>query len=585
MECRRKKIVSEVLWFFSIFILVIYPLRHIGTGVDLWDGGYNYANFRYSGLEYMDPMWFFATWLANQWGAFLTRLPMGNSVLGMNIYTGLTVSLMAAVSYFFCVKRLRIPAWLVFLGEMAAISICWAPTAVLYSYLTYAFLLIGTILLYQGLTLDKKGYLIAAGAVLGLNVGVRFSNLVQAGLILALWFYGFICRKSLLKTGKETGLCILGYFCAFGGYLVLMSVLYGFSDYWNGILRLFQMTEHASDYTPASMLLGMVWAYYDCTYWLKRFLLIGVGGTAICLLLPSGWKRIKQLLCVAITVAVMLWLMQKGFYSRDYATYNAIYAPCVIVLTMAICLSLFLILSRKTSKEDKLLASFVIITVLITSLGGNNAIYSSINNMFLVLPCFLGMVWKFCRERNAIYYFPVKCMIVLSLFFLGMQSVGFGAAFVYEEATGGREMTCKVQDIPTLQGISTESGKADELMTLYQYLKENELTGKECLLYGQIPGISYYMELPPAINIWSDLRSYSLETMEQDMQRLEEEIKKGGQKPLIILEASCAQYMLDGDPDLFQEETAEKKLQLIMEFMDRYYYKKTFSNNKYVVYE
>lgn len=584
MECRRKK-VSRVLWFFSIFILVIYPLRHIGTGVDLWDGGYNYANFRYCGLKYMDSMWFFATWLANQWGALLTKLPMGDTVLGMNVYTGLTISLMAVLSYFFCVKRLKVPAWLAFLGEMAAISICWAPSAVLYSYLTYAFLLVGTILLYQGLTLDKKGYLIAAGAVLGLNVGVRFSNLVQAGLILALWFYGFICSKKVAEILKETGFCILGYAGAFGGYLVLMSALYGFSDYVNGILRLFQMTEHAADYTPASMLLGMVWAYYDCTYWLKRFALIAIGGIVICLILPSGWKRAKQILCAAITVPVMLWLMQKGFYSRDYATYNAIYAPCVIVLTMAIGLSLLQMFSRKVSKEDKLFAALVVITILITSLGGNNAIYSSINNMFLVLPGFLGMVWRFCRDRNAIYYFPVKCMILLSLFFLGMQSIRFGAVFVYEEATGGRELTVKVEGIPVLQGISTGSGKADNLMTLSQYLEANELTGRECLLYGQIPGISYYMDLPPAINIWSDLRSYSLETMEQDMQHLEERIRGGQEKPLIILEASYAQYILEGNPELFQEEMTEKKLQLIMEFMDKYHYEKTFSNSKFVVYE
>lgn len=584
MECRRKK-VSRVLWFFSIFILVIYPLRHIGTGVDLWDGGYNYANFRYCGLKYMDSMWFFATWLANQWGALLTKLPMGDTVLGMNVYTGLTISLMAVLSYFFCVKRLKVPAWLAFLGEMAAISICWAPSAVLYSYLTYAFLLVGTILLYQGLTLDKKGYLIAAGAVLGLNVGVRFSNLVQAGLILALWFYGFICSKKVSEILKETGFCILGYAGAFGGYLVLMSALYGFSDYVNGILRLFQMTEHAADYTPASMLLGMVWAYYDCTYWLKRFALIAIGGIVICLILPSGWKRAKQILCAAITVPVMLWLMQKGFYSRDYATYNAIYAPCVIVLTMAIGLSLLQMFSRKVSKEDKLFAALVVITILITSLGGNNAIYSSINNMFLVFPGFLGMVWRFCRDRNAIYYFPVKCMILLSLFFLGMQSIRFGAVFVYEEATGGRELTVKVEGIPVLQGISTGSGKADNLMTLSQYLEANELTGRECLLYGQIPGISYYMELPPAINIWSDLRSYSLETMERDMQHLEERIRGGQEKPLIILEASYAQYILEGNPELFQEEMTEKKLQLIMEFMDKYHYEKTFSNSKFVVYE
>lgn len=43
----------------AIVILAFYPLRHIGWGLDLWDTGYNYANFQYMGTRHMDPMWFF----------------------------------------------------------------------------------------------------------------------------------------------------------------------------------------------------------------------------------------------------------------------------------------------------------------------------------------------------------------------------------------------------------------------------------------------------------------------------------------------------------------------------------------------
>ncbi|MGN1147790.1 MAG: hypothetical protein ACI4TB_05170, partial [Lachnospiraceae bacterium] len=91
-------------------ILLLYPLRHIHWGLDLWDTGYNYANFRYMGLEHMDPMWFFSTYLANAVGHLLTFLPGGHTVLFMNLYTGLFVSLLAVLAYWFCTKRLEIPA-------------------------------------------------------------------------------------------------------------------------------------------------------------------------------------------------------------------------------------------------------------------------------------------------------------------------------------------------------------------------------------------------------------------------------------------------------------------------------------------
>lgn len=48
------------LWeFVFVAVLVLYPLRHIAWGLDLWDTGYGYANFEYMGTRHMDPMWLF----------------------------------------------------------------------------------------------------------------------------------------------------------------------------------------------------------------------------------------------------------------------------------------------------------------------------------------------------------------------------------------------------------------------------------------------------------------------------------------------------------------------------------------------
>ena len=39
-----------------VVILAFYPLRHVTWGLDLWDTGYNYANFAYMGTKHMEPM-------------------------------------------------------------------------------------------------------------------------------------------------------------------------------------------------------------------------------------------------------------------------------------------------------------------------------------------------------------------------------------------------------------------------------------------------------------------------------------------------------------------------------------------------
>ena len=100
---------SNLLENLFIVILSFYPLRHMGWGLDLWDTGYNYANFQYMGTEHMDPMWLFSTYLANVAGSWLTGLPGADTLRGMNLYTGLFVSVLALTGYFFCTRKLKMP--------------------------------------------------------------------------------------------------------------------------------------------------------------------------------------------------------------------------------------------------------------------------------------------------------------------------------------------------------------------------------------------------------------------------------------------------------------------------------------------
>ena len=60
--------------FVFVAVLVLYPLRHIAWGLDLWDTGYGYANFEYMGTRHMDPMWLFSTYLTTVIGHCLSLL-------------------------------------------------------------------------------------------------------------------------------------------------------------------------------------------------------------------------------------------------------------------------------------------------------------------------------------------------------------------------------------------------------------------------------------------------------------------------------------------------------------------------------
>lgn len=575
-ETKRKSSYMQVIY---IVMLILYPLRHVSKGVDLWDAGYNYTNLQYSGLEFMDSMWFFAIWLSNAIGNLFSKLPFGDSYMGMNIYTGLIISLMAVVAFLFCTCKLKMPGWMAFIAEILACSLCWAPTAVLYSYFTYAFFLGGTILLYQGLVSDKPGYLIGAGIVLGLNVGNRFSNLVHMGLILAVWIYGIIDKKKVIRVVQQTGYCISGYVAGLGTFLAFISLKYGFSNYLNGVLRLFQMTEQAEEYAPAHMLLGMILPYFDSSYFLKRFIVAIACGVMVCIVLRNRWQLIRKISIVLITLLLGFWLAKNNYYYRDYASYYAIYYPCIMTFMMVLGLSAYRLLDRDAKKEEKLQALILILTVLINTLGGNNTIYANINNMFLVLPVFVFHVWKLCREKRGSFFYPFKAILVMTIFFFAIQGIQFGNGFVYEEATGGKNIDTVIRGIPRLEGMQTNAVKAESLQELYNYIQNKGIQDKECIVYGNIPGVAYCMELTPAMNVWSDLRSYMYQVMEQDLGEITG-------RPVIILSAGCDEYVLDREKsDIFIEAYTEDKMKLICTYIEENGYTRTFRNDKFAVYE
>lgn len=583
-------------------VLLLYPLRHIHWGLDLWDTGYNYANFRFMGLEHMDSMWFFSTYLANAVGHILSLLPGGDTLLFMNLYTGLFVSALALLAYWFCVKRVKLPAFTAFFGVFVAVSLCWCPTALLYNYLTYVLYLLAVIFLYEGLTKEKNLYLVFAGICLGTNVFVRFSNLPEAAMIVAVWAYAIICKKKFKKVAQETGWCFLGYAGAIVAWLLFLSLRYGFSDYVAGITRLFSMTDTATDYKASSMLYGIFLGYKTNLYWFNRLLVFMVLGIVICTFLPKMWKKVKWALCGLIAVVAAGWLYYREFCNLHFNEYNAMLLPGIIFMMITLLTCGGRILQKNVEKEEKLLAGMIMLQILLTPIGSNNALFPAINNLFLAVPYMLGTVWKLCRNVSnvriakafEIELIPVKTMLCMFFALFMFQSIGFGTGFVFVEAAGAKKVDTKVENNDILKGMYMEAERAEWLSEISAYAAEEELFGQEVVLYGNIPALSFYLDMPSAFNPWSDLRSYSFDSMSRAIDELEAEIQEGKNPPVVIVEKKFVIYLLGGEEALreagypqteIDKALADEKIYLIADYMEKYDYEETFANNKFVLYE
>ncbi|MCM1188768.1 MAG: hypothetical protein NC541_05690 [bacterium] len=580
----------------SAAILALYPLRHVNWGLDLWDVGYNYANFKYMGTEHMDPMWLFSTYLSTAVGHLITKLPGAGGLVGMNFFTSLFASILALLGYWFCVKKLRMPFGIAFLGEMLALSLCWCPGAVLYNYLTYLLFLGGVILLYLGLTGEKKGYLAAAGVCLGVNVLTRFSNLPEMGMILAVWAYDLIVwqeegrkKKGFLPvTLRHTGWCVLGYGGALAASGVYLQARYGLGAYFAGIGRLFAMTDTATDYKATAMIRSVVDYYVKNLYWAVRIgVILSAGLLAFAVLgflreILAGKKKILRCLSCAVHLfsaalgaAMLIWLYRRKFCSLQFSDYNAMLLPGILFLMLTMLIAAVRIFSRGSAREEKLISGMVILVILLSSLGSNTGVFSSLNNLFVAAPYTLWESWRFVRRARetkiahvTLNPFPAKCILTAFLLMCFFQFGAFGAVFCFAEATGIQDISASVENNEILRNVRMSEEKARWITELSGYVEENGLQGQEVILYGYIPALSYYLQMPSAFNPWSDLDSYSQEVMEESLKALHDET------PVIILESSCAAY----------PEQADGKLLLLFEFMREHGYKQTFRNEKFVVY-
>lgn len=118
-----------------------------------------------------------------------------------------------------------------------------------------------------------------------------------------------------------------------------------------------------------------------------------------------------------LAVIMVFWLYRQGFCAREYTNYGAIIWPGVTFLTLTLLVTLWRIFMPSAPGEEKLLSGLIFLIVLITSLGSNNKLYPSMNNLFLALPYMYWQFYRFCKyagsfrwKRMTISPIPAKCL-------------------------------------------------------------------------------------------------------------------------------------------------------------------------------
>ncbi len=600
----------------SLFIIILgfYPLIKINQGLDVVDTSYSLGNFQFFSTANGD--WMVATYLSNVVGYLFMQLPNGDTLVGMNFYTGLIVSAIALFLYLTLRKKMQ--AWIVFVGEIIAIGMCWCPTPILYNYLTYGLMSAGILLLHKGICMGFESnvsensefvtirkrlfYFVAAGICLGANVAVRMPNIAQAAFILALWYGAWLQKEKFVDALKDTLVCLAGYLIGFGIPFITICMKYGIEAYPEMVQWLFSMTDKAEDYKPTSMLTGMLGDYFTGLYWLA-FAAACVAFLYVIYVVKKWIVRkaansnnviewLYRLGCVAVFAVLIRFYWGRGMFDFRYYNYGSVYLWAVLFLIMTAACAIWILFGVGTTAGDnKVLALIVLLQMFVTPLGSNNDLYPMINNLFLAAPFTLWVCYQwFVRTKGKNVHIPWKVMLSVFGLMVLVQSIGFHSQFVFLDGVWGEKRDTLVTNIPKAEGVYTNKENAELFVDLVEHAEKNEFAGKEVILYGEVPGLSYFLNMPTAISTsWPDLDSYRMVQFEEDMAEVEQSIEEN--RPVVIVSSAIAAYKSE-DAEAYEwfgvdEEAydADEKIALLLEFLEENDYEETFCNMRYAVYE
>ena len=146
------------------------------------------------------------------------------------------------------------------------------------------------------------------------------------------------------------------------------------------------------------MLLSILNAYWTGAKWALLMLLCTVVGIPFFAIFQDRFlmlRRVVYILCIAFLFAV-LWRRFGMFNFKYYQKESALQWGAVFLL-ISIGINIYMLFSKRVNNDWKLIGCMSLIIILISPLGSNNYIWPILNNLFIVAPVTIWMVYKFVR--------------------------------------------------------------------------------------------------------------------------------------------------------------------------------------------
>jgi hypothetical protein len=546
-----------------LFIIIVYPWLFIWQGFDMTDSGFSFTLYQniFNHLIPHDPLRILTNFLGgifdkyfNIWGYIGFKI-----AYILNIYIILYIVWLLLKN--FAKKEVIIFSFFITLIFITKTGGNW----INYNSFSSLFYLTEILFLFYGYKNHNLIYFFIAGIFAGINIFIRFPNLLDVLLILGVIYLSILDKKPYLKIVL---IFIFGYILSIIIFLIFLKQIGYFQEYINSIIFLFMKNPNDS-YSTSSLLKLLIKDYSILVLSTSLFLtfVIYFGKYIV------KYKKNIQYASIVCFTILSIYILP------IYRIWQYLYVGILYFVLMVI------IFDKNENDKFKFLAILSLLYLALIPLGSDNGIYNAIYGMWLAFP----LVIIYMSKKNSLDF---KNVIVLDNKVLRYNKILFITVTIifslytkyhYTYRDDENRLSLRYPLVHhKLSGVFTTKQRAEVVNEFFNELSKKLKNDRELFVYEKIATTYYIMTKPaPLSHVWA--------VVHMDSQKFKNEfLKYANEKLPIIARAKYSVSTFDWPYDyvkLSKAKNKEKNRKIVENFMKNKKYKKVWENEYFEIWD
>lgn len=474
-----------------VLILIVPWLFFVFQGLFIPEGGYWIVGYQYFFSNPEISQNIYSSWLTGFLGALTSKL------LGSFGWVGFKIGnvIIGYISIFIVYKLLigHANRNILLLSLLAVSLFIHIDTYQYINYysLTSLFFLISAFFLYSGLTEDHDKYIFIAGIFLGLNIFIRFPNLLGIFFIVLIIFYGYITKQKIERYFRQSFILLLGYFIAIVLVVSLMYTLGHLEIYFSSVKSMLSSSEGHGFYLLIQNFFRdqfFAFLYGSILFSIFFFLLVYIEYATKYLLV----KKVNYILIPMGLIGLLFYLNHPQLTNHHFihrSFYGLVYLSLLVVALKSI----------SSNRKLSLLALLSFFIIELIPLGSNTRLTQAIYGLYLAVPLIFVYLWwlskvtlgKFEVSKESVKQSAIE--IIGSLLIYSLIVINF-----FHANGESRRWTMHYPiKCDSLQYIFVSKEKAATLNELIEQLNKYEKNYQYLLAYEMISTVFYLTTLKP----------------------------------------------------------------------------------------